>query len=86
MSIFAERFDGRTAVIIGGAPGLGREVGRRIVQECGMVSLWDLNPAALQRHVTKSVRRTSRSSMSVTRPPSRVPRRNQTRRSGALTY
>jgi len=45
---FAGRFDGRTAIITGGASGLGREVARRIVAEGGRVLLWDLNLAALR--------------------------------------
>jgi 3-oxoacyl-[acyl-carrier protein] reductase len=42
MKICAGRFDGRTAVITGGASGLGRESARRIVAEGGRVILWDL--------------------------------------------
>jgi 2-dehydro-3-deoxy-L-rhamnonate dehydrogenase (NAD+) len=45
---FAGRFDGRAAIITGGASGLGREVGRRIAAEGGRVVLWDLNPDALR--------------------------------------
>lgn len=41
------RFSGRVAVITGGASGLGKAVARRIVQEGGAVSLWDVNGAAL---------------------------------------
>ncbi|HVY86343.1 MAG TPA: SDR family NAD(P)-dependent oxidoreductase [Caulobacterales bacterium] len=48
MKTFAGRFDGRTAIITGGASGLGREVGRRIVAEGGRVILWDLNGEALR--------------------------------------
>jgi NAD(P)-dependent dehydrogenase (short-subunit alcohol dehydrogenase family) len=44
---FAGRFKGRTAVITGGASGLGREVARRIVAEGGQVALWDLDAASL---------------------------------------
>ena len=47
MSQFIGRFSGRTAVITGGASGLGKAVAHRIVQEGGAVSLWDVNPAAL---------------------------------------
>ena len=47
MSAFAGRFAGRTAVITGGASGLGLAVARRIVAEGGRVALWDLNPDQL---------------------------------------
>ena len=43
MKIFEGRFAGRTAVVTGGASGLGRDVARRIVAEGGRVSIWDLN-------------------------------------------
>ena len=41
------RFAGRTAIITGGASGLGLETARRITAEGGKVSLWDLNADAL---------------------------------------
>src|ERR1700760_3363026 len=41
------RFTGRTAIITGGASGLGLETARRITAEGGKVSLWDLNAQAL---------------------------------------
>ena len=44
MSIYAGRFEGRVAVITGGASGLGRETARRIVAEGGKVVLWDMDP------------------------------------------
>lgn len=47
MTIYQGRFDGRTAVITGGASGLGLEAARRIVAEGGKVVLWDMNPDAL---------------------------------------
>lgn len=47
MSPFIGRFSGRTAVITGGASGLGKAVAHRIVQEGGAVSLWDVNRDAL---------------------------------------
>jgi len=43
MTTFAGRFNGRTAIVTGGASGLGREVARRIVVEGGRVILWDLH-------------------------------------------
>ncbi|WAC61456.1 SDR family NAD(P)-dependent oxidoreductase [Brevundimonas sp. SL130] len=47
MSAYAGRFEGRTAVITGGASGLGRASAARIVAEGGKVVLWDLNADAL---------------------------------------
>jgi len=47
MSMFEGRFQGRTAVITGGASGLGCETARRIVAEGGRVVLWDVNDEAL---------------------------------------
>jgi 2-dehydro-3-deoxy-L-rhamnonate dehydrogenase (NAD+) len=47
MSLFEGRFAGRTAVITGGASGLGKDVGRRIIAEGGRVVLWDVNPETL---------------------------------------
>jgi 3-oxoacyl-[acyl-carrier protein] reductase len=43
MMRFAGRFAGRTAVITGGASGLGHDVAARIVAEGGRVALWDHN-------------------------------------------
>ena len=48
MSIFANRFAGRTAVITGGASGLGLETAKRITAEGGRVALWDVNPDGLE--------------------------------------
>jgi len=47
MTQFAGRFSGRTAVITGGASGLGKVVADRIAREGGGVALWDVNRAAL---------------------------------------
>jgi 3-oxoacyl-[acyl-carrier protein] reductase len=47
VSIFAGRFAGQTAIVTGGASGLGKSVAKRIVDEGGAVALWDLNPEAL---------------------------------------
>jgi NAD(P)-dependent dehydrogenase (short-subunit alcohol dehydrogenase family) len=47
MNIIAGRFSGRRAVITGGASGLGLLTAKRILQEGGRVSLWDLNAAPL---------------------------------------
>lgn len=48
MTIFAHRFAGRTAVVTGGASGLGLDVARRIVAEGGQVILWDFDADALE--------------------------------------
>ena len=47
MSVFAGRFAGRSAIVTGGASGLGRAVAGRIIAEGGTVALWDLNVDAL---------------------------------------
>jgi len=47
MSVYAGRFAGRTAIVTGGASGLGKAVATRIVAEGGTVALWDVNADAL---------------------------------------
>jgi 3-oxoacyl-[acyl-carrier protein] reductase len=47
VTVFSERFIGRTAVITGGASGAGRAVAGRLVAEGAQVCLWDVNEAAL---------------------------------------
>ena len=48
MNSFAGRFIGRSAVVTGGASGLGKASAARIIAEGGEVSLWDLNAEALE--------------------------------------
>ncbi|MGA0545100.1 SDR family NAD(P)-dependent oxidoreductase [Brevundimonas sp. VNH65] len=48
MSSYSGRFAGRTAVVTGGASGLGKASAARIVAEGGKVILWDLNADALK--------------------------------------
>ena len=48
MNVFAGRYAGRTAIVTGGASGLGKAVAGRIVAEGGIVALWDLNAQALE--------------------------------------
>ena len=48
MTHYQGRFDGRTAIVTGGASGLGLESARRIVAEGGRVILWDLNADQLE--------------------------------------
>ncbi len=43
--MYSGRFAGRSAIITGGASGLGLAVAERIVAEGGRVSVWDMNPA-----------------------------------------
>ena len=45
---YAGRFAGRTAIVTGGASGLGKASAARIVAEGGKVVLWDLNADALK--------------------------------------
>jgi 3-oxoacyl-[acyl-carrier protein] reductase len=47
VSVFAGRYAGRSAIVTGGASGLGKAVAARIVAEGGRVALWDLNAGAL---------------------------------------
>jgi len=47
MSPFAGRFSGRTAVVTGGASGLGRETARRLIAEGARVALWDFDGPTL---------------------------------------
>jgi NAD(P)-dependent dehydrogenase (short-subunit alcohol dehydrogenase family) len=42
-------FSGRTAVITGGAAGIGLAIARRLTESGGQVSLWDRDPEALDR-------------------------------------
>lgn len=53
MSVFAGRFEGRTAVITGGASGLGLACAKRLLDEGGRVSLWDLDPQMLADSMKK---------------------------------
>lgn len=45
---YAGRFAGRTAIVTGGASGLGRSVAKRIIAEGGAVAIWDINPEMLE--------------------------------------
>lgn len=47
MSVYGQRFAGRSAIVTGGASGVGRETAARIVAEGGQVCLWDLDAGAL---------------------------------------
>ena len=54
MTVYAGRFNGRTAIITGGASGLGLETAKRITAEGGKVCLWDLNPGTLATAQTET--------------------------------
>jgi NAD(P)-dependent dehydrogenase (short-subunit alcohol dehydrogenase family) len=45
--MYQNRFSGRTAVITGGASGLGLQTAKRIVAEGGRVALWDIDTQRL---------------------------------------
>jgi NAD(P)-dependent dehydrogenase (short-subunit alcohol dehydrogenase family) len=47
-TVYPNRFSGRTAVITGGASGLGKAVAARIIAEGGQVCLWDLDAEGLK--------------------------------------
>jgi 2-dehydro-3-deoxy-L-rhamnonate dehydrogenase (NAD+) len=47
----AERFEGMTAVVTGGASGIGLGVAKRIAAEGGRVTIWDQDPARLKAAV-----------------------------------
>jgi 2-dehydro-3-deoxy-L-rhamnonate dehydrogenase (NAD+) len=49
----AKRFEGMTAVVTGGASGIGLGVARRIAAEGGRVTLWDQDPARLKAAVAE---------------------------------
>jgi len=47
VALFPGRYAGRTAIVTGGASGLGRSVAQRLVAEGAKVALWDVNEEAL---------------------------------------
>ena len=47
MALYANRFLGKSAIVTGGASGLGLQVASRIVAEGGRVAIWDINAQAL---------------------------------------
>jgi 3-oxoacyl-[acyl-carrier protein] reductase len=53
MNVYAGRFKGKTAVITGGASGVGLHCARRITAEGGAVALWDRDGEALARASTE---------------------------------
>ena len=56
--IFESRFEGRHAVVTGGAAGLGEGIAARIKAEGGTVEIWDINSQALagiSDHATRQI-------------------------------
>ena len=53
-------FHGRTAVISGGAMGIGLAIAQRLVASGGRVSLWDRDNDALERRRRCSARASTR--------------------------
>ena len=56
--IFENRFQGRHAVVTGGASGLGRGIANRIAAEGGTVEVWDIDAnalAAIDAHSTRQI-------------------------------
>jgi 2-dehydro-3-deoxy-L-rhamnonate dehydrogenase (NAD+) len=49
----AKRFEGMTAVVTGGASGIGLGVAQRIAAEGGRVSVWDNDPARLKAAIAE---------------------------------
>lgn len=47
--IHPQRFDGRVALVTGGASGIGRAVVDRLINEGARVVVWDLDPSKLQK-------------------------------------
>jgi 2-dehydro-3-deoxy-L-rhamnonate dehydrogenase (NAD+) len=47
--VYENRFQGRTAIVTGGASGIGLSVAARLAREGAGVSLWDLKEDALAR-------------------------------------
>ena len=45
--LFGNRFKGRSAIVTGGAAGIGLEIATRLAAEGAQVSLWDISEAAL---------------------------------------
>jgi 2-dehydro-3-deoxy-L-rhamnonate dehydrogenase (NAD+) len=54
MTLYADRFRGKSAIVTGGASGLGLQVATRIVAEGGRVAIWDINPETLAQAKKRS--------------------------------
>jgi 3-oxoacyl-[acyl-carrier protein] reductase len=51
--LFSNRFNGRGAIVTGGASGIGLSVVERIVAEGGKVSIWDINQASIDQAIAR---------------------------------
>jgi 3-oxoacyl-[acyl-carrier protein] reductase len=49
----AKRFEGMTAVVTGGASGIGLGVAKRLASEGGRVTIWDMDPKRLKAAVAE---------------------------------
>lgn len=52
--LFRERFQGRTAIVTGGASGIGLDIATRLAAEGAKVCLWDLNQGSLAEARTRA--------------------------------
>jgi len=53
--VYSGRFEGRRAVVTGGASGIGEAVVKRILTEGGQVTVWDLKPSAVAGVTSREV-------------------------------
>ncbi len=55
MGVYSGRFDGRKAVVTGGASGIGFAIAERLAQEGAIVTVWDRNPATAPANASMSI-------------------------------
>ena len=70
----AKRFEGMTAVVTGGASGIGLAVAKRIASEGGRVTIWDQDPARLKAAVAEIGAKSGRADRVDVTDPSAVER------------
>jgi 2-dehydro-3-deoxy-L-rhamnonate dehydrogenase (NAD+) len=70
----ARRFEGMTAVVTGGASGIGLGVARRIAAEGGRVTLWDVDPGHLKAAIAEIGAKSGRADRVDVSDPSAVER------------
>ncbi len=71
------RYEGRHAVITGGASGIGFKTAERIVSEGGTVSIWDVDAEKIDEAEAYTWRSSSRSEARRLRIPTRWRRRRR---------